>query len=296
VLCRRSRNNPVLVGEAGVGKAAIVQGLAERIVENKVPPELADKRIIALYLSSLMAGSRRSEERVGTVIGELSEARDVIVFVEELFVGAGRERGLDAANLLRPALSRGELRCIASATPAEYQASIEREPWLDRHFHAINVSAPGEADAIKVLFGIRRRYEQFHGVTYTDEALEYAVRHSIRYVPHRCLPDKAIDLIDEAGSCVKVRPQLLPDEVADCQRKIKSAIKRMEHAIAVHEFEKARLYSDEVEKEKENLRLLQQKYKIDEAAEHIVTRKDIEEVVARWTGIPISSIAQESQS
>ncbi|HTV54783.1 MAG TPA: Clp protease N-terminal domain-containing protein, partial [Terriglobia bacterium] len=290
VLCRRSKNNPVLVGEPGVGKAAMVKGLAQRIVESKVPPGLADRRIVALFLSSLMAGTRRSEEKVVAVIGELTEVRDVIVFVEELFVPAGREGLLDAANILRPPIARGELRCIASATQAEYQASLEKEPWLDRHFHAIAVPAPDETDAIKILFGIRDRYEKFHGVTYTDEALECAVRHSNRYLPLRSLPDKAIDLIDEAGACVKVRPQLLPEEVIESQRRIRFVKERMEIAIANHEFEKARLYSDEVDKETHKRKLLDQQYQI----ERSVTRKDIEEVIARWTGIPASSIGRES--
>jgi ATP-dependent Clp protease ATP-binding subunit ClpC len=293
VLCRRSKNNPVLVGEPGVGKAAMVKGLARRIVESKVPAELADKRIVALFVSSLMAGTRRSEEKVAAVIRELIDARDVIIFVEELFVPAGREGLLDAANILRPPIARGELRCITSATPGEYQASFEKEPWLDRHFHAITVPAPDETDAIKILFGIRDRYEKFHGVTYTDEALEYAVRHSNRYLPLRALPDKAIDLIDEAGACVKVRPQFLPDEVIESQRRVRFVKERMEMAIANHEFEKARLYSDEVDKEIQKRKLLDQKYQIDNAAERSVTRKDIEEVIARWTGIPVSSIGQD---
>jgi ATP-dependent Clp protease ATP-binding subunit ClpC len=294
VLCRRSKNNPVLVGEPGVGKAAMVKGLARRIVESKVPAELADKRIVALFLSSLMAGARRSEEKVAAVIRELIETRDIIIFVEELFVPAGREGFLDAANILRPPIARGELRCITSATPSEYQASLDKEPWLDRHFHAVNVSAPNETDAIKILFGIRDRYEKFHGVTYTDEALAYAVRHSNRYLPLRALPDKAIDLIDEAGACVKVRPQLLPDEVVESQRRFRFAKERMEFAIAKHEFEKARFYSDEVDKEIQNRKMLDQKYHIEQAAERCVTRKDIEEVVARWTGIPVAAIRQEN--
>lgn len=240
ILCRRSKNNAVLVGDVGVGKAAMVRALAQRIVENKVPPGLAGKHIVVLYLSSLIAGSRGSDERLRAVINELAEARDMIVFIEDLFVAPAREDSLDAVNLLRPLLSRGQIRCIASATPAEYRTGIEREPWLDRPFHAVNVPAPAEDDAIKILFGIRDRYEKFHGVTYTDEALEYSVRYSVRYVPLRCLPDKAIDLIDEAGTRVKLRPQSVPGE-------------------------------------------------------RIVTRRDIEEVVSRWTGIPISSIAHERQ-
>jgi ATP-dependent Clp protease ATP-binding subunit ClpC len=293
-LCRRSKNNPVLVGEAGVGKAAMVKGLAGRIVENKVPPELAGKRIVHLYLSSLMAASRHSEEHAAEVISELVESRDVIIFLEELFVPAGREGRLDAVNILRAPLARSEFRCIASATPAEYQAGLEKEPWLERLFHPITVPAPDEADAIKILLGIKTRYEKFHGVTYTDEALEYAVRHSVRYLPLRSLPDKAIDLIDEAGSCVKVRSQLLPEEVTESQRRFRFVKEQMESAIANQEFEKARFYSDELDKEIENRKLLEQKYQIDNAPKRSVTRKDIEEVIARWIGIPVSSVGQES--
>jgi ATP-dependent Clp protease ATP-binding subunit ClpC len=291
-LCRRSKNNPVLVGEAGVGKAAMVKGLAQRIVESTVPPELAGKRIISLFLSSLMSSTRRSEERAAEAIRELVESHDVIVFIEELFVPAGREGRLDAVNIMRAPLARSEFRCIASATPSEYQASLEKEPWLDRHFHAILIPAPDEADAIKILFGIRSRYEKFHGVTYTDEALEFAVRHSVRYLPVRALPDKAIDLIDEAGALVKVRPQSLPDEVVECERRIRFATHQMENAISNHEFEKARFYDDELVKERENLKLLKQRHQLDETAGRTVTRKDIEQVIARWIGIPISSIGQ----
>jgi ATP-dependent Clp protease ATP-binding subunit ClpC len=295
ILCRRSKNNAVLIGEAGVGKAAMVKALARRIVENNVPPELAGKRIMGFYLSSLIAGSRGSEERVAAVISELAEAREIIIFIEDLFVAPDREDSLDAANLLRPSLSRGQLRCIASATPSDYRASIERAPWLERPFHAVTIPAPDEDDAVKILFGIRDRYEKFHGVSYTDEALQYSVRYSNRYVPHRCLPDKAIDLIDEAGAHVKVRPQILPAEVSDCQRRINFLNQHMDNATAQHELEKARFYSDELAKEKETLRLLQQKHKLGEAVERVVTRRDIEEVVARWTGIPVSEIGQEGE-
>jgi ATP-dependent Clp protease ATP-binding subunit ClpC len=284
----------VLVGEAGVGKAALVKGLAQRIVEATVPPELAGKRIITLFLSSLMSSARRSEERAAEVISEVTASKDVIVFIEELFLPAGREGRLEAVNVIRAPLARNEFRCIASATPAEYQASLEKEPWLDRHFHAIMVPAPDEADAIKILFGIRTRYEKFHGVTYTDEALELAVRHSVRYLPLRALPDKAIDLIDEAGALVKVRPESLPGEVTDCERRIRFVTERMENAISSHEFEKARFYDDELKKEREKIRVLREQYKLGETAGRTVTRKDIEEVIARWIGMPVSSIGQDS--
>ena len=242
ILCRRTKNNPVLIGEPGVGKTAIVEGLAQRIA----------------------------------------------------LVGAGSAEGsLDAANILKPALSRGEIQCIGATTPAEYRKSIEKDRSLERRFQAVKVPPPNEEDAKKILSGIKDRYEKFHAVSYTDDAIEFAVSHSNRYIPDRFLPDKAIDLIDEAGARVKLRQTALPEEITEVQKRIKFIVHRMENAIANHEFEKARFYSDEERKERENLRALRDKYHLDETSTGIVTREDIEEVVSRWTGVPISSIKEE---
>ncbi len=290
ILCRRTKNNPVLIGEPGVGKAAMVRGLAGRIADGSVPSLLADKRILALDLSPILASARLSgqfEARLRTLVRELMEAQNAIIFIEELYALRGTEGSLDVADILKPALSRGEIQCIGAATPADYRQSIEREPWLERCFQGVKVPPPNEADAIKILFGIKDRYEKFHGIKYTDEALQYAVYHSNRHIPDRYLPDKAIDLIDEAGACVKLRQSSLPEEVVEAQKRVKVVVRRMESAIANHEFEQERFYSDEVRKERENLRLLREKYHVDETALGTVTRQDIEEVLARWTGISI---------
>jgi ATP-dependent Clp protease ATP-binding subunit ClpC len=302
ILCRRTKNNPVLIGEPGVGKTAIVEGLAQRIADGDVPSFLADKRILALDLSLIVAGTKyrgQFEERLKTIMKELMEAQNAIIFIDELhtLVGAGSAEGsLDAANILKPALSRGEIQCIGATTPAEYRKSIEKDRSLERRFQAIKVPPPSETEGIKILFGIKDRYEKFHAVTYTDEALNGAVYLSNRYIPDRFLPDKAVDLVDEAGARVKLRQSSLPEEMIDVQKRIKFVVHRMENAIANHEFEKARFYSDEERKERENLRLLREKYNIDETAMGVVTQEDIEEVVARWTGVPVTAIKEEESA
>src|SRR6202041_337782 len=223
---------------------------------------------------------------------------NAIIFIDELhtLVGAGSAEGsLDAANILKPALSRGEIQCIGATTPGEYRKSIEKDRSLERRFQAVKVPPPNETDAIKILFGIKDRYEKFHAVTYTDEAINFAVSHSNRYIPDRFLPDKAIDLVDEAGARVKLRQATLPDEVAEVQKRVKFITHRMETAIANHEFEKARFYSEEERKEKENLRAVRERLKLDDTNTGIVTREDIEDVVARWTGIAVTSIKEDEQ-
>ncbi len=302
ILCRRTKNNPVLIGDPGVGKTAIVEGLAQRIADGDVPPFLSDKRILGLDLSLIVAGTKyrgQFEERLKTIMKELMDAQNAIIFIDELhtLVGAGSAEGsLDAANILKPALSRGEIQCIGATTPAEFRKSIERDRSLERRFQAVKVPPPNEQEAIKILFGIKDRYEKFHAVTYTDDALTAAVYHSNRYIPDRYLPDKAVDLIDEAGARVKLRQSSLPEEMIDVQKRIKFVVHRMENAIANHEFEKARFYSDEERKERENLHLLREKYNIDETAMGVVTKEDIEEVVSRWTGVPVTAIKEEEMS
>src|SRR6201747_1077921 len=299
ILCRRTKNNPVLIGEPGVGKTAIVEGLAQKIADGEVPSFLADKRVLSLDLSLIVAGTKYSgqfEERLKTIMKELMENQNSIVFIDELhtLVGAGSAEGsLDAANILKPALSRGEIQCIGATTPAEYRKSIEKDRSLERRFQAVKVPPPSESDAVRILFGIKERYEKFHAVAYTDEAIENAVHTSVRFIPDRFLPDKAIDLIDEAGARVKLRQTTLPSEVADIQKRIKFIVHRMENAIANHEFEKARFYSDEERKERENLRQLREKYNLDDSSTGCVTKDDIEDVVARWTGVPMTSIKEE---
>src|SRR3982074_1843151 len=299
ILCRRTKNNPVLSGEPGVGKTAIVEGLAQRIVRGEVPSFLENKRILSLDLSLIVAGTKyrgQFEERLKQIMRELIDNPHYIVFIDELhtLVGAGSAEGsLDAANILKPALSRGEIQCIGATTPAEFRKTIEKDRSLERRFQAVKVPPPTEADAIKILFGIKDCYEKFHAVGYTDESIETAVYTPSRYIPDRFLPDKAIDLIDEAGARVKLRQTTLPADVADVQKRIKFIVHRMENAIANHEFEKARFYSDEERKERENLRLLREKYNLDDSSTGCVTKDDIEDVVARWTGVPMTSIKEE---
>jgi len=302
ILCRRTKNNPVLIGEPGVGKTAIVEGLAQRIDTGDVPSFLAEKRILALDLSLIVAGTKyrgQFEERLKTIMKELIENQNVIIFIDELhtLVGAGSAEGsLDAANILKPTLSRGEIQCIGATTPAEYRKSIEKDRSLERRFQAVKVPPTTEADAVTILRGIKDRYEKFHAVSYTDEALEAAVYHSSRYIPDRFLPDKAIDLVDEAGARVKLRQTSMPEELAEVQKRIKFIVHRMENAIANHEFEKARFYSDEERREREHLRALREKYHLDDSTTGVVTKEDIEDVVARWTGIPVTSIKEEEQT
>jgi ATP-dependent Clp protease ATP-binding subunit ClpC len=301
ILCRRTKNNPVLIGEPGVGKTAIVEGLAQRIADGSVPPFLADKRILSLDLSLIVAGTKyrgQFEERLKTIMKELMESQTAIIFIDELhtLVGAGSAEGsLDAANILKPALSRGEIQCIGATTPGEYRKTVERDRSLERRFQAVKVAPPDEEEAVQVLLGVRDRYEKFHAVSYEDEAMKQAVYLSSRYIPDRFLPDKAIDLIDEAGARVKLRQAMLPEDVAEVQRRIKFINHRMETAIANHEFEKARYYSEEERKEKERLRQLREKYKLDDSTTGRVNKEDIEEVVARWTGIAVTAIKEDEQ-
>src|SRR4051794_27819374 len=265
ILCRRTKNNPVLIGEPGVGKTAIVEGLAQRIADGEVPSFLADKRILALDLSLIVAGTKyrgQFEERLKTIMKELVDNPNTVVFIDELhtLVGAGSAEGsLDAANILKPALSRGEIQCIGATTPAEYRKSIEKDRSLERRFQAVKVGAPSEEEAVRILQGVKSRYEKFHMVSYTDEAINFAVSHSNRYIPDRFLPDKAIDLLDEAGARVKLRQATLPSEMTDIQRRIKFIVARMESAISSKDFEKAEHYKNQEQLERENLRNVREK-------------------------------------
>src|SRR5207249_2935482 len=221
------------------------EGLAQRIADGEVPSFLADKRILALDLSLIVAGTKyrgQFEERLKTIMKELMESQNAIIFIDELhtLVGAGSAEGsLDAANILKPALSRGEIQCIGATTPGEYRKSIEKDRSLERRFQAVKVPPPTEVDATKILFGIKDRYETFHAVSYTDDAINFAVAHSNRYIPDRFLPDKAIDLIDEAGARAKLRQTSLTEDITEVQKHIKSKLQRMENAIATQEPEPA---------------------------------------------------------
>ena len=302
ILCRRTKNNPVLIGEPGVGKTAIVEGLAQKIVSGQVPYPLMDKRILALDISLIVAGTKyrgQFEERMKTIMKELVENRDLIVFIDELhtLVGAGSAEGsLDAANILKPALSRGDVQCIGSTTPNEYRKSIGKDRSLERRFQSVKVAAPSEQESIGILNGIKEKYESFHQVQYTDESIEASVRLSNRYISDRFLPDKAIDLLDEAGARIKLRAKPVPDEVVKIQRRIRVIDGRIENAISAQEFEKAARYRLEGDEQQENLQGIQERWKLQTSPSPKVTREDIEEVIAKWTGIPLSSLHEEEMA
>src|SRR3954462_15447471 len=251
ILCRRTKNNPVLIGEPGVGKTAIVEGLAQRIADGEVPTFLADKRVLGLDLSLIVAGTKyrgQFEERLKTIMKELMENQNSIIFIDELhtLVGAGSAEGsLDAANILKPALSRGEIQCIGATTPGEYRKSIEKDRALERPFRAVKVAPPGERETIEILIGIKDRYETFHHVEYTREAIEAAVYQSNRYITDRFLPDKAIDLIDEAGARAKLREAGYSEEFGEINKSIRVAVEQMESAVSQKDFEKAQFYREQ---------------------------------------------------
>ena len=303
ILCRRTKNNPVLIGDPGVGKTAIVEGLAQRIVDSEVPSFLAEKRILVLDLSLIVAGTKyreQFEERLKTIMKELIDNPNTIVFIDELhtLVGAGSPEGsLDAANILKPALSRGEIQCIGATTPGEYRKSIEKDRSLERRFQAVKVGAPSESEAFKFSRRRKARYEKFHMVSYTDEAIEISVYLSNRYIPDRFLPDKAIDLLDEAGARVKLRQATLPSEMMDIQRRLKFTLARLGSAIANKDFEKAEIYKNEEQLHRENLRSVRDKFNISETSSMgVVTKADIEDVVSRWTGVPVNAIKKKKCS
>jgi ATP-dependent Clp protease ATP-binding subunit ClpC len=296
VLCRRTRNNPVLIGEPGVGKTALVEGLANKIVQGDVPVYLAEKRILALDISLIVAGTKyrgQFEERLKTIMRELTESHNIVIFIDELhtLVGAGSAEGsLDAANILKPALSRGEIQCIGATTPAEYRKYIEKDRSLERRFQAVKVASPTEEETIQILRGIKDRYEKFHRVSYRDEALEAAVYQSSRYITDRFLPDKAIDLLDEAGSRVKLRDAAAVEEAPEFSRKIRVVVDR-------NDVERGgTFFRDEEVAQRENLHIVREHWDMGGSGAHQVTKGDIDDVVSKWTGIPITAVKEEESA
>src|SRR5687768_1436022 len=279
ILCRRTKNNPVLIGEPGVGKTAIVEGLAQRIVHGDVPSFLENKRILSLDLSLVVAGTKyrgQFEERLKKIMTELKDNPGNIVFIDEMhtLVGAGSAEGtLDAANILKPALSRGEIQCIGATTPAEFRKSIEKDRALERRFQAVKVEPPNEADAIEIIKGIVERYEAFHQIRYSKDAIEAAVYQSSRYIPDRFLPDKAIDVLDEAGARAKLRQQ--SEDTAEPSWK--ETVDNWKRAAANED----QLLKFELETMEDSFFAVE------------VTKDDVDEVIARWTGVPVSSIKLE---
>ncbi len=299
VLSRRRKNNPVLLGEPGVGKTAIVEGLAARIIESDVPPSLTNKRILALDLSLVVAGTKyrgQFEERLKGIIQELVSARDVILFIDEIhsLIGAGSAEGsLDAANILKPTLSRGEVQCIGATTPRDYHKHIERDRALVRRFQPIKIHPPTEEETIDVLLGVKERYERFHGVTYDEEAIRAAVFQSNRYITDRFLPDKAIDVIDEAGAWVKLRKRTSYRALREVEKEIQKSVEGMKAALARKDFDEAVTWHDKEVSLRERADDLRRESEREAATIIEVKRSDVEEVIAKWTGIPITRVAEE---
>ena len=300
ILCRRQKNNPVLLGEAGVGKTAIVEGFAQMVVEGNVPELLRDRRIVVLDLAMMVAGTKyrgQFEERIKAVMNEVRRAKNTILFIDELhtLVGAGGAEGaIDASNVLKPALSRGELQCIGATTLDEYRKYIEKDSALERRFQMVMVDPPSDKQTVEILKGLRDRYEQHHRVQITDDALEKAVELSNRYISARCLPDKAIDVIDESGARIRLKSMVRPPDLKELEEEIERMNGQKEEAVANQDFEKAaalRDQADKLKKKKENItREWRQK---SQETDGVVDAEVVAEVVARMTGIPLMRMSSE---
>ncbi|KOO40839.1 ATP-dependent protease ATP-binding subunit ClpC [Priestia koreensis] len=299
VLSRRTKNNPVLIGEPGVGKTAIAEGLAQQIVNNEVPEILRDKRVMTLDMGTVVAGTKyrgEFEDRLKKVMDEIRQAGNIILFIDELhtLIGAGGAEGaIDASNILKPSLARGELQCIGATTLDEYRKYIEKDAALERRFQPIQVDEPTADESIQILQGLRDRYEAHHRVSITDEAIEQAVKLSDRYISDRFLPDKAIDLIDEAGSKVRLRSFTTPPNLKELEQKLESVRKEKDAAVQSQEFEKAASLRDSEQRLREELEETKKIWKEKQGKENSeVTVEDIAMVVSSWTGIPVSKLAQ----
>ena len=299
ILSRRTKNNPVLIGEPGVGKTAIAEGLAQRIVNGNVPEILRNKRIISLSISSMLAGAKyrgEFEERLKKAIDEVQKHNDMIIFIDEIhtLVGAGATEGaMDAANILKPALARGEFQVVGATTLDENKKHIEKDAALERRFQPVLVGEPSEEDALEILKGLRDRYEAFHKAKITDEALEAAVSLSSRYITDRFLPDKAIDVVDEAASKVRMKVFSAAPDVKALETQLADVKKEKEAAVTAQEFEKAAEMRDEEKRIEKEINDKKKAAKENSDAKLVVTDEDIASVVAQWTGIPVSKIAQE---
>ena len=299
VLCRRTKNNPVLLGEAGVGKTAIVEGLAQEVTKGNVPEILREKRVITLDLALMVAGTKyrgQFEERIKAVMDEIRRAKNVILFIDELhtIVGAGSAEGtMDASNIIKPALSRGEMQCVGATTLNEYRKYIEKDAALERRFQSVKVEPPSIEDAIEILKGLRPRYEDHHKMDLTDDAVTAAVKLSDRYITGRFLPDKAIDIMDEAGARARIKAMTRPPEVKKLEADIEETRVKKEAAIKEQQFETAASMRDEEKKAKEKLdSVLEEWKKSSEDARVKVDEEDIMHVVAKWTGIPLKRMEQ----
>ena len=300
ILSRRTKNNPVLIGEPGVGKSAIAEGLAQRIVDGNIPELLQGKRVFSLDLASLVAGSKyrgEFEERLKNALKELKEAGNVILFIDELhtIVGAGGAEGaMDAANILKPQLARGELQCIGATTLDEYRKHIEKDAALERRFQPVTVGEPTQEEAVAILMGLRDRYEAHHKVKITDQAIQAAVSLSSRYISDRFLPDKAIDLVDEAASRVRIRSFMTPPDMKEAQEKVDAIAKEKEEAVAHQDFEKAAQLRDRERALVAEMDARRKEWERQRNAVHEeVGEEEIAEIVAQWTGIPVRQMTQD---
>ena len=300
ILCRRTKNNPCLVGEPGVGKTAIIEGLAQQICDGNVPEILQNKKIFSLDLTGMVAGTKYRgdfEERIKAVIDEVTKSKDIILFIDEIhtIIGAGSAEGsTDAANILKPSLARGEFQLIGATTLTEYRKNIEKDSALERRFQPVTVNEPTEEDSVLILKGIRDKYEAHHKVTITDEAINAAVKLSSRYISDRYLPDKAIDLIDEAASRVRLNASAVPEEIKSLEQKITELEEDKDEAINSQEFERAASLRDEALRVKEELDRERQKWQKDNI--HLngtVGEEEIAEIVSSWTGVPVSQLTEE---
>lgn len=300
VLSRRTKNNPVLIGEPGVGKTAIAEGLAQKIINNEIPETLRDKRVMTLDMGSVVAGTKyrgEFEDRLKKIMDEIRQAGNIILFIDELhtLIGAGGAEGaIDASNILKPALARGELQCIGATTLDEYRKYIEKDAALERRFQPITVDQPSVEEAIQILHGLRDRYEAHHRVKITDEAIEQAVKLSDRYITDRFLPDKAIDLIDEAGSKVRLHSYTAPPNLKELESRLEDIRKEKDAAVQSQEFEKAAALRDTEQKIREELDITKNQWKEKQGrTDSEVTPEDIAHVVAIWTGIPVNKLKEE---
>jgi len=300
ILCRRTKNNPVLLGEAGVGKTAIVEGLAQEIGSGNVPELLRDKKVITLDLALMVAGTKyrgQFEERIKAVMDEIRRSRNIILFIDELhtIVGAGSAEGaMDASNIIKPALSRGELQCVGATTLNEYRKYIEKDAALERRFQTVKVEAPSVDETIQILQGLRSKYEAHHKARYTDEALASAAKLSDRYLTGRFLPDKAIDVMDEAGARARIGSMTRPPDVKQIEAEIETIRAEKEGTIKAQDFEKAAALRDSEKQAKEKLeRILAEWRESREEKEVVVTDDDIMHVVSKWTGVPLQRMEQK---
>jgi ATP-dependent Clp protease ATP-binding subunit ClpC len=303
ILCRRTKNNPVLLGEAGVGKTAIVEGLAQEIAKGNVPELLLNKRVVTLDLALMVAGTKyrgQFEERIKAVMDEIRRAKNIILFIDELhtIVGAGSAEGtMDASNIIKPALSRGEMQCIGATTLNEYRKYIEKDAALERRFQAVKVDAPSIEETIEILKGLRPKYEEHHKAEYTDRALEAAVRLSDRYITDRFLPDKAIDVMDEAGARARISTMTRPPEAKALEVEIEELRARKEQAIKNQDFEGAAQMRDREKQAKEKLEAVLRDWRaLREEKRVVVDEEDILHVVSKWTGVPLQRMGQDEMA